>query len=356
MAEPLSDHCHTDSLHVHHHADDHVHDGHHHGAEVVHSPQKLRSLWVAIALMGIFASVEVAIALMSHSLALLAESVHMVSDAAALGIALLAAWLSQRPASNQATFGYRRFEILAALVNGVGLVGIALWIGREAIAHLQSPPDAILSQPMLFAALLGFGVNTVNASLLHTHSHGDLNVRAAFLHMVADAASSVGVVLAAIAVWQWHWLQADSLVSLAIAGLIVTGAMPLIRQSADILLEKVPTHLDVEAIRGHLLTTDGVRAVVDLHVWAIAPGQEALMADLQIDEMSSEMRDRLLAVLKESLRKTFQLSTVYLQMTSGTPHSVVNFSSLDAAHPSVAESITESSGFAMQEGIQAPMQ
>ncbi|MEB3339033.1 MAG: cation diffusion facilitator family transporter, partial [Leptolyngbyaceae bacterium] len=177
-----------------------------------------------------------AVGLWSHSLALLADSEHMISDSLALGLALLATWLARSARTDAGVQGNHRVEVGAALINGVGLVAIALWIAREAVMRLQAPAIEILSLPMLMTAIVGLGVNSVNILLLHQDSHHDLNLKGAFLHIVADAISSIGVILAAISVWQWHWLWADGVISLFVAGLIILGAIPLILQSGRMLL------------------------------------------------------------------------------------------------------------------------
>lgn len=176
--------------------------------------------------------------LFSHSLALLADSGHLASDCFALILALLASWIATRRKSNDFVLGTHRIEVLAALVNGLGLVAIALWIGWEAVERLQSPSVEILSLPMLATASVGLGVNSVNILLLHKDSHHDLNLRGAFLHVLADAASSVGVILAAIAVWALNWMWADGVISLLVSGLIIISATPLIVQSFNALFTK----------------------------------------------------------------------------------------------------------------------
>lgn len=219
---------------------------HHHHHHCVHSCNsesesdrlhKVRLLWTTLVLVSCFSLSELAVSIWSHSLALQAESGHMMSDSLALGLSILAAWISQRR-SEQLSFGYRRVEVLAALANGMGLVAIAVWIAWEAIARLQSPPTDILSLPMLITAGLGLGVNTINAFLLHDSSHNDLNMRGAFLHIIADLVSSIGVILAAIAVWLMHWLWADGAIGLFVSGLIFVSAIPLIVQSLNLLGEK----------------------------------------------------------------------------------------------------------------------
>ena len=213
----------------HHHSHDCVHSSHF-DTKDSHRLHKVRLLWTALVLVSCFSLSELAVSIWSHSLALQAESGHMISDSFALGLSIIAAW-SASSRFNQVIFGVVRFEVLAALVNGIGLVAIALWIAIEAITRLQSPPVEILSLPMLITAVLGLGVNSINAFLLHDHTHHDLNVRGAFLHIMADVIGSVGVILAAIAVWLMHWFWADGLISLLVSGLIFLSAIPLISQT-----------------------------------------------------------------------------------------------------------------------------
>lgn len=209
-----------------------------HASQPSQSAHKVRLLVTTLILICSFALAELGVGLFSHSLALLADSGHMASDCLSLILALLATWIAQRRSCDHVAPGNHRIEILAALVNGVGLVAIALWIAWEAIGRLQSVPVEILSLPMLATASVGFGVNSVNIFLLHKESHHDLNLKGAFLHVLADAASSVGVILAAICVWAMHWLWADGVISLLVSGLIMISATPLIIQSLNALLAK----------------------------------------------------------------------------------------------------------------------
>lgn len=256
----------------------------------------------------------------SHSLSLMAESGHMVADGAALGLALLAAWMGRSPSTDAAPFGYRRVEILAALVNGLGLLAVAGWIGWEAIAHLTHGSSEILSGPMLITALVGLGVNSVNASLLHNHSHYDLNVRGAFLHMVADMISALGVLLAAIAIFLWHWLWVDSAVSLGVALLIGSSAVPFIRQSLAILLALTPRSIELASIRTQLLSTPGVLHIDTLNVWAIAPDYLMLTARIQVNVPDGGDRDRLLRQLTHLLQSRWGIHEPVLQLEGRSPH------------------------------------
>lgn len=303
------------------------------------SGQKVRSLWIALLLIVGFAIAELSVGVFSHSLALVAESGHMLSDGLALGLALIATWIARFPASNQATFGYRRIEILAALANGIGLTLVAIWIAWEAITRLHSPTDEILSLPMLITAAIGLGINSLNAVLLHADSHDDLNLRGAFLHMVADAISSIGVILAAIGVWAFGWNWADSAISFAVAAFVGLGAIPLIQQSLHILLEKSPSHLDINQIQMHLSGFAGVESVTNLRVWSIALGQEALSAHLIVQIPQVEGRDRLLRQIQTSLQQEFGIQEIFLQMSAPAPLPIINLS-----HPQTLEVLGERQG------------
>ena len=227
---------------------------HQHSADCHHSPAiatqpidpqaKQTQLAIALLLIGGFAIAELIVGLTSDSLALIAEAGHMAADSMALLLALLATRLSQRPkrsllsdsltdivATPLATQPVAAWETWAALLNGLGLVAIALWIGWEALQRLQTPPETIASLPMLLTAGIGLAVNSANIALLHRGSDHDLNLRGAFLHVLADAISCVGVILAAIAVAALHWLWADGAISLFVAGIILFGAVPLVVQS-----------------------------------------------------------------------------------------------------------------------------
>ena len=196
----------------------------------IDSRAKQAQLRVALLLIAGFAVVEFIVGLFSHSLVLMADSGHMLSDGLALLLALLAAWAAQLPADQRGIFGNPRLEVGAALINSVVLSAIALWIGWEAIERLQTPLIDIASMPMLVTAAIGAGVNGVNVALLHRGSDHDLNLKAAFLHVLADTVSCIGVIVAAIAVAVFHWAWADGAVSLFVASLILCNTIPLVRQ------------------------------------------------------------------------------------------------------------------------------
>jgi cobalt-zinc-cadmium efflux system protein len=218
---------------------------HHHSANcdchstiVPDSQTKQRQLLTALILVGGFAGVELAVGLSSHSLALVAESGHLVSDCLALLLALLATRIARSPqkwgwlgANEVAVQENRAIETWAALINGMGLVLVALLIGWEAVSRLQAETVEIASQPMLITAIVGLVINGINIALLHQGSDHDLNLKGAFLHVVADALGAIGVIIAAVAIAFFHWSWADGAISLAISGLIILSAIPLIGQS-----------------------------------------------------------------------------------------------------------------------------
>jgi cobalt-zinc-cadmium efflux system protein len=206
---------------------------------------KRRQLLGALVLIGGFAAIEWGAGQFSHSLALVAEAGHMLSDCLALGLALAATYIT-RPALRDGWLGQhqleiqpdRRAETAAALINGVGLLALASWISWEAWENLQQPAVEIATTPMLVTAIVGVGINAINVKLLHQGSDHDLNLKGALLHVIADMASAIGVIVAAIGVAVFHWIAADCVISFGIAGLIVVSAVPLIWASTQALLNR----------------------------------------------------------------------------------------------------------------------
>ena len=196
--------------------------------------KKVQALWTALLLLSVFFCIELVVGIWSHSLSLLADAEHIFSDVAALGLALVAAWLSQSISQKSILRRYR-LEVLAALINGISLAAVAGWIIQEALVHLQSPVIEIHGVPMLATALIGLLVNGFNAKCLHKCSHHDLNMRGALLHLLADIVSSVGAVLAAISVIWLNWTWADGAISLIVAVVIATFAAYLVIQSVQCL-------------------------------------------------------------------------------------------------------------------------
>jgi cobalt-zinc-cadmium efflux system protein len=238
-------------------------------------------LRIALVITSAVLLVEVAGGLLSHSLALLADAGHMLTDVAALGLGLFAFWLSGRPASSGRTFGWRRFEIFAAFLNGVALWVIAAVIGYQAFLRLQSPRP-VKGGLMLAVAAFGLAANIVVGAVLYRDREHSLNIRGAFLHVVADALGSVGVLAAAVLIAVTRSTIWDPIVSAAVCLLILWSSARLIRDSFRIFMEGAPSHLDTGAIRETLTALDGVLDVHDLHVWTITSGFVSMSAHLKV--------------------------------------------------------------------------
>jgi cobalt-zinc-cadmium efflux system protein len=240
-----------------------------------------RALVIALGLTASYTVVEVVGGFLTDSLALLADAVHMLSDNVALALALLALWLARRPSTPERTYGYKRAEVLAAFANGVALVALAIWIFYEAIQRLSDPPD-VLGGWMLAIAVAGIGVNVAAGVVLHGARGSNLNVEAAFRHVLADLAGSVGVAVAALTIVLTGWLAADPLVSLLIGVLVLASSWSILRDSTSILLEAAPRGLDTRSLGEALAAHPGVVEVHDLHVWTITSGFPALSAHVLV--------------------------------------------------------------------------
>lgn len=259
--------------HAHNHSHPHPHP-HPHAAETAAQTGRLR---LALVLTSVFLVAEVIGGLVSNSLALLADAGHMFTDVAALGLSLFVTWFSRQPAAPEKTYGYLRWEILAALLNGSVLLVVSVGIVWEAIQRLREP-QPLASGVMLAVALGGLAVNAIAAWVLHpVHGHS-LNVRGAYLHVLGDLLGSVGTVAAAVIVGTTGWLRADPLASLLVTALIIRSAWRLVRESVDVLLEATPAHISLDAVRARLQAIAGVESVHDLHVWTVTSGMVAMSA------------------------------------------------------------------------------
>lgn len=245
-----------------------------------------RPIGVVLLLTASFMVVEAVGGWVSGSLALLADAGHMLADVGALGLAALTSWIARRPADDAKTYGYQRWEILAALVNGATLIGIAGWVVMEAV-HRIGEPRPIRTGLFLAVATAGLLVNLVSLRLLHAHHDHSLNVRGAYLHVMGDVLGSVGAVAAAVVVALTGWSLADPAVSIAIALLIVFGAWRLVRESTDILLEAVPKHVSMPEVERRIREVPGVTAVHDLHVWTVTSGMVAMSGHAVVPDLRS---------------------------------------------------------------------
>ncbi len=299
---------------MHEHAHDHSHDHEHAHA---HDLRELgrRRLLIVLALTAGFMLVELVGALLSNSLALLADAGHMVSDVAAITLSIFALWFARRPATQQKSYGYHRFEILAAFLNGITLVVIALVILWQAYRRLLAP-EPVEGGLMLGVAIAGLTVNIIAAYMLHSSAGHSLNVRGAYLHVLGDMLGSVGAIAAAIIILFTGWLQADPIISAFVALLILASSWRLVRESVDILLEAVPSHIDLNAVREAIAGVDGVEEVHDLHVWTLTSGYLAMSGHAVITD-PGRYKD-ILRDIHQRMHDTFGIDHVTVQVEHRT--------------------------------------
>ncbi|MFQ5779244.1 MAG: cation diffusion facilitator family transporter [Nitrospiria bacterium] len=246
---------------------------------------KRRSLWIAFGVNAVYALVEVMGGIITGSLALLADAGHMFSDVVALGISIFAVKLAEKPPTLEKTYGYHRAEVLAALINGLTLWLIAGLIFHEAYHRLFSPPE-VKGFGMLFVATVGLGINIGVALVLRKRAAEDLNLKGAFLHVVADILGSIGAIVAALAILITGWNYADPIIGVLIAILILYSSWELVRDSVDILMEGTPKEIKLEDVRCALIEIPGIHEVHDLHVWSLTSGKFAFSAHAVVKDLS----------------------------------------------------------------------
>jgi cobalt-zinc-cadmium efflux system protein len=267
----------------------HDHAGHDHAHGPAHdhaAHASVKRLRIALALTAAFLVAEVIGGIASNSLALLADAGHMLTDVAALALSLFVAWFSRQPSTPRKTYGYLRWEILAAFLNGSVLLLISTWIIVESVMRIRTPEP--VTGLMLWIAVGGLIINLISARILHGGSRDNMNVRGAYLHVLGDLLGSVGVVIAAIVIRYTGWLQADPIASFVTTALIIRGAWTLVRESVDILLEGAPKHIDLSAVRTQLEAIPGIESVHDLHVWTVNPRMVAMSAHAIVRDASAQ--------------------------------------------------------------------
>lgn len=287
-----------------------------------HEPAANWRLGAAFAVISVFMVVEIVGALVSGSLALLADAAHMFTDAFALGLALVAQKIAALPADGRLHFGYRRAQVLAGFANGVLLLALIAWIAIEAVRRLMVNVE-IDWRPMLWVAILGFIANVFAFWLLHRADQTNVNVRGAVLHVLSDLLGSVAAIVSALAIRAGAPASIDALLSLLVAGLIGASAIRLVRQTGMILLEGSPAHLTPDAVRQAVL--DHAPGVVDVHairIWEMTPGDIRLNMHLRVDKLADGQAA--LDFAKSVLKKRFHIddSTIQVETRDDCPHNI----------------------------------
>jgi len=293
---------------AHHHG--HAHAAPRGGAERPAGKSLLATIGLTVAIMIL----EVVGGFWANSLSLLSDAGHMLTDALALGMALFAVTVACRPATARKTYGYYRVEILSALTNGVVLVVIALAIFYEAWRRFAEP-QPVQGTVLLVVSAIGLTANLAGMWLLSRASH-NLNVRAARMHVMSDALSSGGVLVAGVVILMTSWYRIDSLLSFVIAVVILVGAYHILKETVDILLESTPVHLELVEVTRAIEAIDGIRGVHDLHIWSITSGMTALSGHVILDSATLANSDHLLNCIKEMLKQRFCIEHTTIQVES----------------------------------------
>jgi cobalt-zinc-cadmium efflux system protein len=306
--------------HAHAHGDGGQGQGQGHGQGEEHHHHDVREigrkrLLIVLAMTATFMVVEFVGGWLSNSLALMADAGHMLSDVGALALSWFALWFSRRPATPEKTYGYMRIEILAALVNGATLIVIALVIIWQAWIRLREPQQ-VEGGLMLAVAAGGLTVNIIAAFLLHASSGHNLNVRGAYLHVLGDLLGSVGAISAALVILATGWTPADPLISVFVALLILFGSWRLVRESVDVLLEAVPRHIDLAAVRAAIMRIPGVEEVHDLHVWTVTSGYLAMSGHAVITDPARHQET--IGAVHDVMHDEFGISHVTVQIEHRT--------------------------------------
>lgn len=256
---------------------------------------------------------EVIGGILSNSLALLGDAGHMLVDVLALGLSLFAISMAKKPATPEKTYGYHRVEIIAALINGVVLALISIYIFYEAYQRILEPPQ-VQAPLMIGVAVIGLIANLIAILLLKEARQGNLNVKAAFWHILGDTFSSVGVIIAGIIIAFAGWGIADPIIAILISGIILWGAVRLVKEAVDILLEAVPSHVQVNDVIGIIKSVSGVEDVHDIHIWTITSGIHALSAHLRIEDQIISSSTDIVEMVNHDLRQRFNITHTTLQL------------------------------------------
>lgn len=265
-----------------------------------------KSLLIALLITLLIFFVELIGGFISNSLALVSDAGHMLTDTMALGMALGAVFFAARPATTKRTFGFYRIEILAALLNGSLLFLVAFYIFYEAYARFIHPTE-VKSLLMLGIALIGLVANLGGALVLSLNSKENLNIRAAFMHVISDAISSVGVIVGGVIIYFTRWYVVDPILGILIGILILRGAYELVKEASDILLESIPRGIEFEEVAEEIKKVKGIVAIHDLHIWTLTSGVNAISAHLLIADEMTDGAAKILDEVKERLGKKYAI-------------------------------------------------
>lgn len=279
------------------------------------SGKNMSRVMVALLLTGTFMIVEVVGGIISGSLALLADAGHMLTDTMALALAAVAFHVSKRPADSKLTYGYQRFQILAAFVNGLSLLFIVGWIIYEAVHRFFVPRD-VMGGTMLAVAAIGLVINIIAFAVLHTGDRDNLNIRGAALHVAGDLLGSIAAIVAAIVIIYTGWVTIDPILSLAVAALILKSAWSLVKRSAHVLLEGAPEWLDIDEMQAKVVANvPGVKGIHHVHVWGLTPQDLMLTMHVSLDDSAAEPT-RLIPGVKAVVKREYGIdhSTIEIEL------------------------------------------
>lgn len=283
--------------------------GHNHSH---HHTNNKKALTLSFFLISFYLVVEVIGGIVTNSLALLSDAGHMLSDAVSLGLSLFAIKMGEKKATNTKTYGYKRFEILVAFLNGLALIFISLYILWEAFHRLLTSPE-VMSTGMIIISSVGLVVNIVAAFLLMKGDHHDnLNVRSAFLHVLGDLLGSIGAIVAAVLILLFGWNWADSVASIIVAFLVIVSGIRVTRDSFHVLMEGTPSNLNTEKIKEKLLTIDGIKGVRDLHIWSISSDFPALSCHIVVEDFNRY--EQIMTEVKHILSHAFHIEHTTIQV------------------------------------------
>ncbi len=282
---------------------------HHHEHNPSNRPAPHRSLLIALVLTLGFAVVEVVGGYFSGSLALMGDAGHLAMDALAIGLSAFAAWFAAKPPSRTHSYGFGRIEVIAAWASSLLMLGISLTVIIEAIRRMEHPTP-VNGGPVILIASIGILMNLILAILLAKNKKS-LNTRAVFIHVLGDLLGTLAALISGAVIYLTHWTRIDPILSIVIGGIIFFSSIQLIRESLAVLMEGVPTHLNIHNVSETMIKLNGVKAVHDLHIWTLSSGVVALSAHVNVDDLSKW--EKILKKLNDVLKETYHIGHITLQ-------------------------------------------